>query len=194
MKVLTVHGRTKEQKKQYTGSCNWDAIKTIKELVKIPVIANGGIECYEDVVKCFEYTGADAVMSSEKLLENSYLFTGELPDLDKVALEYLEIAEELDEYGKYGRDHMFKWFYKLTMRQKELAAELSEVKTLTELRVMTEKLIELRKDDNEAEKFGWYERYRFDGLTGEKKELEPKFSNDYVSLDEGGLDEFFCFC
>ena len=40
VKVLTVHGRTKEQNKLNTGECNWDAIKFIKSNLNIPLIAN----------------------------------------------------------------------------------------------------------------------------------------------------------
>ena len=72
--ILTVHGRTKEQNKELVGRCNWDAIKTLKDLVKIPVFANGGIYNYSDVEECLQYTGVDGVMSSEALLENPALF------------------------------------------------------------------------------------------------------------------------
>ncbi len=47
--LLTVHGRTKEQNKERVGSCDWEAIKQIKEAMDIPVVANGGIYWHEDV-------------------------------------------------------------------------------------------------------------------------------------------------
>ena len=34
------------------GECNWEVIKLIKESVNMPVIANGGISCYEDTIEC----------------------------------------------------------------------------------------------------------------------------------------------
>ena len=62
----------------------------------IPVIANGGISCADDVSACFEATGAAAVMSSEGILENPALFcsnvhpsTGRYLDQHTMADRYL---------------------------------------------------------------------------------------------------------
>ena len=41
IKLLCVHGRTKEQNKEKVGAVNWEAIRIIKEMMSIPVIANG---------------------------------------------------------------------------------------------------------------------------------------------------------
>ena len=77
VKVLTVHGRTKEQNKLNTGECNWDAIKFIKSNLNIPLIANGGIECHEDLQKCFDFTKCDAIMSPENPI-SPYIFLTEV--------------------------------------------------------------------------------------------------------------------
>lgn len=102
--LLTVHGRRRDQNKHTVGTCDWGAIKTIREVRKsatsgskfhhshlfqrqldtcihpyvqalpIPVFANGGIAEQGDVERCLAETGVAAVMSSEALLENPGLF------------------------------------------------------------------------------------------------------------------------
>lgn len=47
--LLTVHGRCKEHNKHRVGSANHYMIKKIKETLKIPVIANGGISTWKDI-------------------------------------------------------------------------------------------------------------------------------------------------
>lgn len=72
------------------GNANWDIIKKIKQNARIPVYANGGISCYDDVHECMEYTGVDGVMSSEFLLEYPALFEGkEYHHTEDLAMEYL---------------------------------------------------------------------------------------------------------
>jgi len=41
--ILTVHGRTIEQKHDKTGKSDWEIIKLLKEEIKIPLFSNGGI-------------------------------------------------------------------------------------------------------------------------------------------------------
>lgn len=59
-KAITVHGRTREQ--YYSGSVNLEAIRKVKENVKIPVIGNGDIQSYKDAINMFEKTNVDGIM------------------------------------------------------------------------------------------------------------------------------------
>uniref|UniRef100_A0A7S1C2D7 tRNA-dihydrouridine(16/17) synthase [NAD(P)(+)] n=1 Tax=Bicosoecida sp. CB-2014 TaxID=1486930 RepID=A0A7S1C2D7_9STRA len=117
--MLCVHGRTKEQKGQNVGRCDWDGIKAIKLALGIPIVANGGIGCNADVQRCLDYTGCDGVMSSEAVLENPALFcdnidpvTGEFVSRDRLLREYMELVEEFPPYTtKVVRAHIFKFMY-----------------------------------------------------------------------------------
>ena len=99
--ALTLHGRTRLQNKHLSGRADWAAIKAAREATSLPLVANGGISCADDVLACREETGASAVMSSEALLENPALFcanvhpvTGEYLDQDALARRYLDLCED----------------------------------------------------------------------------------------------------
>lgn len=88
-----VHGRTFRQAKTSQGVANWDIIEKVKRAVSIPVVANGGVETRADAERLLEATGADAVMSSEGLLEDPSLFDRSLPPMDQ--LQGVEVLSTL---------------------------------------------------------------------------------------------------
>lgn len=93
--MITVHGRLKEHNKERIVAANYDIIKTIKQSLKIPVIANGGISTFKDVLTSLELTGCDGVMSSEAILEYPALYDpAQLYDMDKLCSEYFEMVEK----------------------------------------------------------------------------------------------------
>lgn len=76
---LTIHGRTMKENKTTVGPCHYDQIKNAIEIASnirpnVPIIANGGIESYHDISIVQRITGANAIMSSEALLEYPQLF------------------------------------------------------------------------------------------------------------------------
>ncbi|GFT24953.1 hypothetical protein NPIL_474111 [Nephila pilipes] len=128
--VLTVHGRTREQKGHSTGLASWEVIKEIKNNVRIPVIANGNILTLDDVQDCLRYTGADAVMSAEALLHNPALFSGNNPPVWKIVEEYLQLAEKYNAPIRCVRCHLFKILYLCIYQSEEVRLILTEGSTL----------------------------------------------------------------
>eukprot|EP00884_Botryococcus_braunii_P000662 jgi/Botrbrau1/10597/Bobra.0358s0015.2 len=115
--LLAVHGRTRQQKDCRAVKADWDAIKAVRETLRIPVLANGNIRTLHDVHACMAYTGAAGVMSAESLLEDPALFSatrlqswGERNHLSgcHLLLEYLQLAEEHTTPPRMIRGHAFK--------------------------------------------------------------------------------------
>ena len=59
-RMLTLHGRTREQR--FSGTADWNAIAAVKAALRIPVIANGDVNSPEEALRCLRITGADGVM------------------------------------------------------------------------------------------------------------------------------------
>ena len=60
IKLITVHGRTRHQ--FYKGVADWKFISKVKQNVKIPVVANGDITCFDTAKKCLRESMADGIM------------------------------------------------------------------------------------------------------------------------------------
>ncbi|MBD1831159.1 tRNA dihydrouridine synthase DusB [Cyanobacteria bacterium FACHB-472] len=141
--MITVHGRTRSQ--GYTGPAKWEWIGKVKEILSIPVIANGDMFSVEAAVKCLEQTGADGVMCSRGTLGYPFL-VGEIDYFLKTGIEKtaptpiqrLECAKEhlqaLYEYKgdrgiRQARKHM-TWYAKGFAGAAELRGHLSVIENL----------------------------------------------------------------
>jgi nifR3 family TIM-barrel protein len=141
--MLTVHARTRAQ--GYNGPARWEWIGQVKEVLSIPVIANGDIFSVEAAVHCLERTGADGVMCSRGTLGYPFL-VGEIDHFLKTgerkaapsSVERLCCAREhlwmLWQYkGQRGvhqaRKHM-TWYCKGFGGAPELRHQLSVIETV----------------------------------------------------------------
>ncbi|MGE7369304.1 tRNA dihydrouridine synthase DusB [Neorhizobium sp. NPDC001467] len=60
VQLITIHGRTRMQ--FYEGKADWDAIRAVRDVLTIPLIANGDVKSVEDAQEILRRSGADAVM------------------------------------------------------------------------------------------------------------------------------------
>lgn len=104
--AIAIHGRTRAQ--LYSGNADWQIIKKVKEVVKIPVIGNGDIKSCFDAKRMIDETGVDAVMIARATLGNPWIFK----EVDKYLEEgividrptYQEIHEVILKHVKYLRE------------------------------------------------------------------------------------------
>ncbi len=85
--LITIHGRTREE--FFSGEVDIEAIKKVKEAVKIPVIGNGNIVDVESAKRMFEQAGVDGIMIGRATIGNPWIF--------KKILHYLQTGEKLEE-------------------------------------------------------------------------------------------------
>ena len=109
--MITLHGRTR--KEGFSGKADWDMIGRIKELLEIPLIANGDIRNSEDALNCLKKTNADGLMigrgilgSPWKIGEIDYAIR-EIKGFEEPSIEekLLLIIEHLDELVKEKGNH-----------------------------------------------------------------------------------------
>ncbi len=149
---LAVHGRTRQD--FYTGLAEYDTIAAVKQVLKIPVVANGDI-C--DPVKAkfvLEYTKADALMIGRAAQGRPWVFrhiqhylqTGELlpePPVSFIAETLIAHLHQLHEfYGelqgvRIARKHL-GWYSAAQENAIEFRARVNKAETALEQVAITE--------------------------------------------------------
>ncbi|KAL3688198.1 hypothetical protein R1sor_014507 [Riccia sorocarpa] len=102
--LLAVHGRTRDQKNGKLIRADWEAIREVREVLRIPVLANGNIRWLEDVQMCIAATGVEGVLSAESILENPAMFGGYRP-LAEVVSSGTDASSDGDESFGSSAEH-----------------------------------------------------------------------------------------
>lgn len=192
VQLITIHGRTVDQCKLFTGASDWEVIRKVKHAVSIPVIANGGISSRADAIRCMEYTGADGVMSSEALLENPKMFC-EIDVADSFDRQFSSARELSEHFHRYNtnydnfnqlRSHVFKILHQFldASNNIDLRNELAEcdVQDINHIIDKLEERYRNLQDRNENElcergllsDHSWYFRHRND--RAQQRILSPR--------------------
>jgi len=103
---IAVHGRTRAGR--YKAPVDYDAIREVKEAVRIPVIANGDIDSPEKARWVLEYTGVDGLMIGRAAVGKPWIFRqikegmAQPPSslIKEVVLEHFD--QMIDYYDQYG--------------------------------------------------------------------------------------------
>ncbi|CAE7547287.1 Dus1l [Symbiodinium natans] len=123
--LVTVHGRQRDRALHHAPA-NWQAIRAVREALRLPTVANGGVDAPGDAERCLQETGCVAVMVATALLQTPDLFL--LPDAGvmqrqdgnqqnlqaeslrrgvRYCLQYLRIYEEYPSWSlRAARDHL----------------------------------------------------------------------------------------
>ncbi len=92
--LLAVHGRSRSQ--GYAGQADWDAIAQIKQLIKIPLIANGDVKTVQDIADIQAHTGCDGVMIGRAAMGNPWIFARQDPQQISADMVIAMIQKHLD--------------------------------------------------------------------------------------------------
>lgn len=157
--AITVHGRTKMQ--MYAPPVNIDIIRSVKEAVSVPVIANGDVTDGKSAAKMLEETGCDMVMVGRGALGRPWVFAEINAYLDNevilpeppvtqrmyVMLKHIEkICEYKGEYVgiREARKHA-AWYTKGIYGSANYRSRMSLINSIEELREIALQLIEENK-------------------------------------------------
>ena len=158
--ALALHGRTRED--MYLNTARYSLIKEVKQMLSIPVIANGDIDSPEKAKYVLDYTGADAVMIGRAAQGRPWIFreishyleTGEhlaAPSIQEVKDVLLGHLSELYQfYGEYSgcriaRKHI-AWYTKGLRSSNEFRQNMYQVESTLEQAKVVESYFNLLLD------------------------------------------------
>ncbi|HEC28952.1 MAG TPA: tRNA dihydrouridine synthase DusB [Gammaproteobacteria bacterium] len=151
IQALAIHGRTRAC--HYKGEAEYDTIREIKAMSRLPIIANGDITTPEKARHVLQYTGADAIMIGRAAQGRPWIFreiehylnTGEKmpgPSVQEIRAIMLDHLDNL--YSFYGeftgvrvaRKHI-SWYSKGQPNGASFRNTVNRVETIKQQLAMT---------------------------------------------------------
>jgi tRNA-dihydrouridine synthase B len=108
IQMLSVHGRTKEDK--YNGKAEYDTIASVVSQVEIPVIANGDITSAKKAKQVLDDTGASGVMVGRATQGNPWII-GEIAHYLKTGIHTKTPSSELKKQTALNHIQQIHEFY-----------------------------------------------------------------------------------
>lgn len=92
LSFVTVHARTPQMRKE---PIDLEGLKTVRDSVQIPLIANGDVKSLQDAEELYETSKCNGVMSANGILANPALFAGEPVTPLSCVQDWLDITERI---------------------------------------------------------------------------------------------------
>ncbi len=97
--IIHLHMRTAQQ--LHSGKPDLQATRRLKESIKIPLIANGGIKTPQDAIEVFEKTSADAISIARGAVINPFIFSEITDFIEKGSYEKKDIYQKIELFMEY---------------------------------------------------------------------------------------------
>ena len=145
--LITVHGRYRED--YYSGEIDYLAIEKVKNAVKIPIIANGGIFTSSDAETVMDKTGADGVMIARGAFYNPFLISELTKTPSKLTLKdfiflHIDILKEKfsDEHVAVIFRKMMPLYLKNVKCDKKIKAEFTRLSETSKIKSLLNEILE----------------------------------------------------
>ena len=148
--LIFVHGRTRAQ--QYGGTSDWDIIRELVSISKVPVIGNGDIRTHPDAFERMKFSSCPAVMIGRGAIGNPWIFSGYQPSIRQVVDQINEHLDMMIEYyGERGivlmRKHIVKYLHAFN-GARHARQQVVIAKSKDEVNCILELLVNLGDDSN----------------------------------------------
>ena len=158
--AVIVHGRTRSQ--YYSGACDLNIIKAVKDAVSVPVIGNGDVKDVKSAEKMLRCTGCDAVMVARAALGKPWIFrelseyfekgiiSPPLSAADKLGIMRRHIELVCSYKGEYmgmlQSRKQLAWYLKGFKGAAAFRNEAGKVSTLRDMYELIEKVLEVNRE------------------------------------------------